>query len=121
MHRLIRGNRTVLCRDVRANEIRVLQKCLIFGTSEEAGEEHCEERVAGADGVAHLDLESRVLGPSVVAPEGGTVSATRDADRAAVELVRQSGDCLLEIPTETEPRCEPVQLTFIQLHHVGAA
>jgi ribosomal protein L10 len=65
---LIRRNSTVLRRDVRANEIRVVQQRVVVDAVEQTGEEHGEERVSRADRITNLDLESRVLGPSPVAP-----------------------------------------------------
>src|SRR6478735_3426121 len=82
---LILRNCPVLRHDVRANEIRVMEQRFVRGALEETSEEHGQERIACADGVSHFDLESRMLGPSPVAPECGAVATARDADGAAME------------------------------------
>jgi len=110
----------VLRRDVRANEIRVMQQRVVIGAVEQTGEQHGEERVARAHRVSYLDLESRVLGPSPVAPERGTMWPACHAHRAAAERLREHRDGPLQISAQIEPRRKAPHLLLVQLHDVGA-
>jgi len=117
---LINRNRTVLRRDVRANEVRVMEQRVVLGAVEKPGDQHGKERVTGADGVSYLDLESRVLGPSPVAQEHGAVSPARHAHCSAAERLREGGDDPLQITAEIEPCRQTPHLLLIPLHDVGA-
>ena len=95
-----------------------MEQRFVVRTLEQTGKERREECVAGTSGVSHVDVESRMLDPSSVAPERGAVSPSRDAHRSAMKPLDESGDALAKVPAEIEPRGEATHLVIGQLHDV---